>query len=190
MGVIVARAPGWLKDTVGFMSVFSDFTIALLLQLLIVWLYTQTQILFAETASVNGEEALLLPAISIIWVPLMYVIRTVSLQVTQVLSEDYILLAKAKGLTKKEIYSNHVVRNVLPFLRADLGKIASIMLGNLMVIEYLFRSPGFTYFLANSGNRDYSILANTLFGFLLLYLVTYLILHLLNYVLKRRYAVD
>ncbi|MBH8605967.1 ABC transporter permease subunit, partial [Thermoactinomyces sp. CICC 10522] len=88
--------------------------------------------------------------LTLCYLPFTYMMRMVALQGYKVLTEDYILTAKSKGLKKWTIYARHVLRNVLPVIKADLFRIASIMTGNLIVIENLFNSPGITRFLIPS----------------------------------------
>jgi len=72
-----------------------------------------------------------------------------------VLNQDYIRTARAKGVPEKEVINRHALRNALiPTSNLIIGGIASMLLGSIF-IEYIFEYPGFgdTFFTAiMSGN--------------------------------------
>src|SRR5690606_33041650 len=153
----------WMKDTIGFLGTIPDFILVIFLQLGVVSIYQSTGFRLARVASRSADEnAYLLPLITLTLIPAIYLIRTLSERTYDVLSEDYILTAKAKGLKKRVIYINHVIRNVLPFLKADLHKVLAIMMSNLFIVEYLFNIRGITAMLFGGTMYQYNLIVNTL----------------------------
>ncbi|WP_445487871.1 ABC transporter permease subunit [Niallia sp. 03133] len=157
----------------GFLGILPDFVFILLLQLFVIFIYQQTGIKVAKVASFsNDESAVVLPLISLIMIPLLYVIRTLNEKTKDVLTQDYILTAISKGLSKKQIYTYHVTTNVTPFFKADLHKIVSIMISNLFIVEYLFNLRGLTSLLfetAATFQYQYNLVIFCLFAIFLLY---------------------
>lgn len=85
--------------------------------------------------------------------------------VLDVLSSDYILLAKAKGCSRMQIIWKHVMRNALtPIISIVAPQIASVVTGSF-VIERIFSIPGLgRYYVDSVNGRDYPmILATTIF---------------------------
>jgi peptide/nickel transport system permease protein len=88
------------------------------------------------------------------------------------LGEDYMLLARAKGLPRRLLKYRHAGRNVLlPFLTV-LGVQAGLAVGGSLLVEQVFAYPGMGTLLGNAVTaRDYPLLQG---GFLVLALVTLL----------------
>jgi oligopeptide transport system permease protein len=85
--------------------------------------------------------------------------------VLDVMSNDYILLAKSKGLSKFQIIRRHVMRNAItPIISVVAPQVAGIVTGSF-VIERMFSIPGLgRYYVDSVNGRDYPmILATTVF---------------------------
>lgn len=188
-GMVMAAARGWVKHLFGFLTLIPDFAFALLLQLSVVLIYQRTGVLVAETATFGEDRAVLLPALTLLLLPLVYLVRQTSHQTRSILTEDYILTAKAKGLSHRLIHARHVFRNLLPFIRAELHYITSMLLGSLFVVEYLFNLEGMTRLLYLLGYQ-YPLLVNTLFSLAAIYLLTYGALQMTVFALERGLARD
>ena len=85
----------------------------------------------------------ILPAISITLVSLAGITRQTRSSMLDVLNQDYIRTARAKGVPEKEVINKHALRNALiPTSNLIIGGVASILLGSIF-IEYIFEYPGF-----------------------------------------------
>ncbi len=85
---------------------------------------------------------LILPAVVLGIRPLAIVVELTRSSLLEVLSQDYIRTAKAKGLTKYKILMKHSLRNALnPVVTAISGWLASLMAGAVFV-EYVFDWKG------------------------------------------------
>lgn len=181
----------WMKDIIGFLGMIPDFILVLFLQLATVFYYQTTGERLARIAtSGTDDHAILLPIITLTLVPAIYLIRSLSERTYDVLTEEYILTAKAKGLRKIYIFVQHVVRNVLPFLKADLHKVFAIMMSNLFIVEYLFSINGLTALLFGDGEYQFNLTVNTLLAIVLLYILLYWLTRLFIVVLERIFAHD
>jgi peptide/nickel transport system permease protein len=191
VGLLLARSGGWIRDILEFLVTVPDFASAFFLQLLVVFIYKQTEVLVAEVFTTQTDTAYLLPFVTLFYLPFVYTVKQVSSQTYQVLTEDYILTAKAKGLGKKTIYVRHVLRNVLPLVQADLFRLSAIMTGNIIVIERLFNSPGVTRFLLTGEfEGQYAPQVNNLWTLVLIFLLTYGSMRIVIFGLKRGFAHD
>lgn len=81
--------------------------------------------------------------------------RTLRAELTEVLTSEYMLLAKSKGLSTRQVTSRHAFRNAfVPFAPAIIGGFVSLM-GGSIVIEEAFRVAGIGgVYIRAYGNRD------------------------------------
>ena len=85
--------------------------------------------------------------------------------VLDVMGSDYILLAKAKGLSQVQIVSKHILRNAItPIISIVAPQVAAIVTGSF-VLERIFSIPGLgRYYVDSVNGRDYPmVMATTLF---------------------------
>jgi oligopeptide transport system permease protein len=74
----------------------------------------------------------------------------------QVLHEDYIRTAHAKGLAQRVITIRHALRNALIPIVTILGPLAAAVLTGSLIVEQIFAIPGMgRYFVTSISNRDY-----------------------------------
>lgn len=183
------KSEKWVNSILGFIGIVPDFILVLLLQLLVTYIYKKTGVKVLKVASFSMDDpAIFLPIFTLSILPLFYLIRTLNNKTYEVLTEDYILTAKAKGLTKRYIYMNHVTSNVLPFLKADLYKIVGIPLSNLFIIEYLYNTRGLTEILfeyPENFGYQYNLVVITLLSFFVLYIGTLFTIKLFIFLIER-----
>lgn len=88
----------------------------------------------------------------------------------QVLHEDYITTAKAKGLTYRAVIIMHALKNALIPVVTVLGPLFAIVLTGTLITETVFAIPGLgSFFVSSITNRDYAVIMGTilLFAFFL-----------------------
>ena len=100
-------------------------------------------------------------------------------ELAEVLTSDYLLLARTKGLTKRQAVIRHAMRNAMvPILPMILGEFIGI-LGGSLIIEKIFSIPGIgALFLTSIGLRDYNFFMALNMFYTLIGLVGYLIVDL------------
>ena len=80
----------------------------------------------------------------------------------EVLTEDYIRTARAKGLRELIVVSRHALKNALIPVVTYLGPIAAAILTGTFVVEQIFGIPGLgKHFIDSIGNRDYPLVMGT-----------------------------
>jgi oligopeptide transport system permease protein len=100
----------------------------------------------------------IMPVLALSFGPVAGNMRLVRAELTETLTSDYMLLARTKGLTRREATIHHALRNsMVPLLPSFLADFLSI-LGGSMIIEQIFAVPGIgkTY-LISIMNKDYSV---------------------------------
>lgn len=118
---------------------------------------------------------MILPAIALASFPSAFIARMTRASMVEVLQKEYILTAKAKGLSKFQIWKKHVLKNSLLPVISYLGTLfASITTGSF-IVEKIFGIPGLGGWMVSSiTNRDYTIIMGlTIFySFILLISIT------------------
>jgi peptide/nickel transport system permease protein len=101
-------------------------------------------------------ESLLLPAISLALTVSVTISENTRAAVLEVSGQDYVMVAKAKGLRARTILGNYLVRNALTPVITVAGLQLAALLGGSILIESIFTVPGMGQYLYDSiGNRDY-----------------------------------
>ena len=81
----------------------------------------------------------------------------------QVVHEDYIRTARAKGLAERVVTTRHALRNALIPVVTVLGPLFAAVLTGLFVVEQVFGIPGLgRYFITSITNRDYPVIMGTI----------------------------
>lgn len=143
---------GWLP-TIGRQSPGADATH-------ITNLYVLDGILTQEwDAAWDAFLHLLLPAIAVASIPFAIIVRMTRASVLEVLGEDYVRTAEAKGLTHRVIRGRHVLRNALLPVVTAIGVLAGALLSGAVLTETVFAFNGIGLFVFNAiRNADYPVL--------------------------------
>jgi len=106
---------------------------------------------------------LILPAITLGIRPLAVVVELTKTSVLDVLSQDYIRTARAKGLPYRTILLKHVLKNALnPVVTAISGWLASLLAGAVFV-EYIFDWKGIGVLMVDGLEKyDFPVVMGTL----------------------------
>lgn len=100
-----------------------------------------------------------LPSLSLSFLPTAFIARLTRSSLLEVLSQDYIRTAQAKGLSPLRILLVHALPNALLPVISYLGPLAASILTGTFIIERIFGIPGMGQWMINSiSNRDYSII--------------------------------
>ena len=110
----------------------------------------------------NTEMAKILPAFALGFGTLAIVSRLMRTSMLDVLNQDYINTAKAKGLSNKKIIWRHAVRNAIMPIVTVMGPQAAAILTGALVVEKLFSIPGMgKFFVTSINNNDFTMIAGT-----------------------------
>lgn len=107
-------------------------------------------------------QFMVLPAVTMSVIPMGIVARTVRALVAEILSNEFIVGLRARGLSEFAVF-RHVVKNVAPTALSVMGLQLGYLLGGSILIETVFSWPG-TGFLLNSAifQRDFPLLQGTI----------------------------
>ena len=115
---------------------------------------------------------LLLPVISITFVSLAGITRLTRSSMLEVMDQDYIRTARAKGVLEKDVINKHALRNaLLPTSNLIIGGTASALLGSLF-IEVTFNYRGFGYYMVDAIFKGDFLVINGLLVFATIIILT------------------
>ncbi|WP_439495621.1 ABC transporter permease [Bosea sp. (in: a-proteobacteria)] len=146
----------------GVMLAVPNYVIATLIVLLAGLYFPQISI-FGYTPFLENPLAnlgsLLLPAISLALAVSVTISENTRAAVLEVSNQDFVMVARAKGLAPRTILRDYLVRNALtPVITAAGLKIAALLGGSILV-ETIFAIPGMGQYLFDSINsRDYPVI--------------------------------
>ncbi len=100
-----------------------------------------------------------LPALALAALPMAFIARLTRANMVEVLEQDYVLLARAKGLSMPQVVFKHVLKNSLLPVVTYLGPLCGTIFTGSFVIERIFGIPGLGGWFVNSiTNRDYTVI--------------------------------
>jgi len=171
LGVIAARArdrwAGWAASVIavaGFSSpVFvTGIVLILVFSLMLGWLPSSGYVPFADDPWVH-LLSLVLPACTVGIGFMGVVARMTRASLSDVITRDYIKLARAKGLSRGRAIFRHGLPNALIPVIAVVGIRAGNLLGGTVIIEALFDWPGISSLLVSASYaRDYPVIQGCL----------------------------
>jgi peptide/nickel transport system permease protein len=110
---------------------------------------------------VSGVRSLLLPTISLAVVQAAILARVTRSAVLEVLREDFVRTARAKGLTRRQVLWGHVLRNAMIPVMTVMGLQFANLLAGTIVVENVFYLPGLGRLIFQSiSNRDLIVVRN------------------------------
>ena len=136
---------------------------------------------------VKNLSEFILPAISISVFTLAIVMRMVRATMLEVLGQDYVRTARAKGAKQRVVISRHALRNALIPVITVVGFEVGILMGGSAIVEIIFGLPGVGNTLINAiFNRDYPVVQAATMILAVVFIFANLIVDLLYGVLDPR----
>lgn len=113
-------------------------------------------------ATWSSPKHMILPTLALATGPMAIIARLTRASMLEVLTQDYIRTAKAKGLSPVKIVFKHALKNAMLPVVTILGSLAASILTGTFVIEKIFAIPGMgKYFVESINQRDYPVIMGT-----------------------------
>ena len=142
LGILAAIKQGsWIDKFVNaFISIsisMPNFWVGIILMLIV-----SIRLKILPSVGYKGFTYVILPsfAVSLELIPIL--LRTIRASMIDVLKSNFVKVAKARGLSQSSILFKHCFRNSLVPLLNVLGVQIGILLGGIIVVEYVFNFPG------------------------------------------------
>jgi peptide/nickel transport system permease protein len=125
----------------------------------------------------DGFLHLVMPAIALGTIPMAVVMRMTRSSMLEVMGEDYVRTARAKGVVPWRVIFKHALRNALLPTVTVIGLQAGLLMGGAVITETIFSWPGVGQIAYDSVNRrDYAMIQGVvLYGATLFVLVNLLV---------------
>ncbi|MBV9272313.1 MAG: ABC transporter permease subunit [Verrucomicrobia bacterium] len=132
-------------------------------------------------------KSLILPSITLAAPYTAYIARLTRASMLEVLTQDFVRTARAKGLSELEVIYKHALRVAILPIVSFLGPLAANLLTGSIVVENIFSIPGAGGFFVNSVlNRDGFLLAGIVIVYCVLLVLFNLLVDILYGLLDRR----
>ena len=117
--------------------------------------------------------------------------RYVKASMLDTLDQDYVLTAKAKGLSQFQIITRHVLRNsLMPAVTIFAGSVVGVFTG-AFITERMFAIPGIGfYYISSINNYDYTMILGTTVFYAILFVVMQLVLDIVYTLIDPRIRVS
>ena len=136
------------------------------------WLAERADPGMNQGAWINAVKHLILPAVVLATIPLAVIARMTRSSMQEVLREDYVRTARAKGLSPLRVVVVHTLRNALIPVLTVIGLQVGTLMGGAVLTETIFSWPGIGKWLIDAiSRRDYSVVQN---GILLVALLVFM----------------
>ncbi|AXI10616.1 ABC transporter permease subunit [Oceanobacillus sp. 143] len=113
-------------------------------------------------ATWSSPAHMILPILALATGPMAIIARLTRSTMLEVLTQDYIKMARAKGLSPWKITIKHALRNALMPIVTIMGTLLAGILTGTFVIEKIFAIPGMgKYFVESINQRDYPVIMGT-----------------------------
>ncbi len=199
LGILSAYKPYSFWDTISSgISFLGTSTPNFLISLLFIYLFSVTLGVLPSQGmySVNKEHTivnlllhLILPAFVVALHLVGNFIKQTRSSMLEVLNEEYIKTARAKGIAKRKVIIDHVLRNAwIPIVTA-IGMSIPYLIGGTVVVEQIFSWPGLGSLMISSINsRDYNIIMGITVIICVAVLVTNILMDIIYALLDPRIA--
>ncbi|MDT2870098.1 ABC transporter permease [Lactococcus lactis] len=187
MGKASARRKNGLLDGVfGFVSVLGISVPSFVIGTLIL-LYLGFNLNLFPISGWGTFSQTIMPTIALSFAPMAVVTRFVRSEMIESLSSDYILLARAKGLSEKEVVNKHALRNSLIPMLTLIGPMAAGLLTGSVLIEKIFSIPGIgAQFVDSIPAKDFPVIMATTIVYAVILMVFILVTDILTAIVDPR----
>ncbi|MBE3638337.1 ABC transporter permease subunit [Mangrovicoccus algicola] len=132
-----------------------------------------------EGAFASAVSHLILPSVVLATIPLAVIARQTRSAMLEVMGEDYVRTARAKGLTRGRVVSVHALRNAMIPVITTIGLQVGVLMAGAILTETIFSWPGIGKWMIDSiSRRDYPVVQSGLLMIAAIVMVVNLIVDL------------
>ncbi len=190
LGIVAAvRKNSWIDNALSVAALLGQSLPVFWLGIMLI-LLVSVQLRLLPTSGYGELRHLILPAITLAFSNIALVARITRSSMLEVIRQDYIRTARAKGLPERTIMVRHALRNALAPVVTVLGLQIGTLLGGAIITETVFGWPGAGALLVSSITyRDYPVVQVMVVISALIFVVTNLLVDIIYVMLDRRVSV-
>lgn len=186
-GIIAAVNQGkWQDHAVNFCTTLGVAVPSFVVAALLIYVLS-TKLHLLPSAMWEGWQYQIMPALALSGMPTSFIARLTRSSMLDVLGQDYIKTARAKGLSRLTVLFRHALPNSLIPVVTYAGPMTAGILTGSFVIESIFAIPGLgQYFVTSIYNRDYTVILGVTIFYSVIIIVLNMIVDLIYPLLDPR----
>ncbi|MCC7363822.1 MAG: ABC transporter permease [Dehalococcoidia bacterium] len=164
LGILAAARRGSALDgIIGGATTTGQAMPNFVLAVLLVWLFA-VKLQWLPVGGEGGWKSYILPAVTLAAFPIASQTRIVRAAVSDVLTQDYIRTARAKGLSSRTVLTTHALRAAAVPILTIIGLQWQYFLGGTVIIETVFAWPGIGRLMVDAVQaRDFAVVQSGVF---------------------------
>ena len=176
LGIIAALFKNRWPDYIVMFLAILGVTIPVFVMASVLQYLFAVKVNWLPTSGWGKPKHMVIPVIVLCFGTIATYARYIKSSMLDTLSQDYVLTARAKGLSETQVIWRHVMRNsLLPAITILAGRVVGIFTG-AFVVERMFSIPGIGfYYISSINNNDYSMILGTTIFYGALFVVMQLI---------------
>lgn len=176
----------WQDRAVNFFTTLGVAVPSFVVAALLIYVLS-TKLHLLPAAMWNGWRYEIMPALALSGMPMSFIARLTRSSMLDILLQDYIKTARAKGLSWSKVLIKHALPNSLIPVVTYLGPMTASILTGSFVIETIFAIPGLgQYFVTSIYNRDYTVILGVTIFYSVIVIVLNMVVDLLYPLLDPR----
>lgn len=162
LGIVAALNKNRWPDYIVMFIAILGITVPVFVLASVLQYFLSVKMMILPTTGWGSWKNVVLPVIVLSFGTIATYARYVKSNMLDVMGQDYILTAEAKGVSKFNVIKSHVLKNAfLPCMTLLVGQVSGIFTGSF-VVEKIFGIPGLGFYYINSINdRDYTMIIGT-----------------------------
>jgi peptide/nickel transport system permease protein len=193
------RNGGWLDQVLMFVALLGvsipEFWLALNLVILfgveLRWLPVAGYVPIEEGGLWQSMRYIFLAALAVGFIQSALIARMTRSSMIEIMSQDYIRTARAKGLHWWPVVAKHAFRNALITVATVIGLVFALALGGAIVVEIVFNIPGIGRLLVQAvSRRDYPVIQGVVLYIAIAYVLANLLVDVLYGLIDPRIRYD
>ncbi|MCI9026354.1 MAG: ABC transporter permease [Dorea sp.] len=162
LGIVAALNKNKWPDYIVMFIAILGITVPVFVLASVLQYFLSVKLMILPTTGWGSWKNVVLPVVVLSFGTIATYARYVKSNMLDVMGQDYILTAEAKGVSKFNVIKRHVLKNAfLPCMTLLVGQVSGIFTGSF-VVEKIFGIPGLGFYYINSINdRDYTMIIGT-----------------------------
>lgn len=162
LGSIAALNRGkWLDNVIIVLSTCGIAVPSFVVSTVLMMIFSVTLKLL-PTFGLSSPLHYIMPVMALSFYPASYITRLMRSSMLEVLGQDYMRTARAKGLSQFTMLFKHALRNAILPVVTYLGPLLAYTLTGSFIVEKIFTIPGLgSEFISSITNRDYTLIMGT-----------------------------
>lgn len=176
LGIVSALKRNTIYDYLGMGTALMGVSFPVIITAPILQYFFGVQLKILPVSGWGDLQSMIMPALALGFVNAAIIARLTRASLLQVLGEDYIRTARAKGLPERVVITIHALKNSLIPVITVVGPLFAALVTGTFVVETIFGIPGMgRFFVTSITGRDYPVIMGTILLYAFFLIVTNLL---------------